>query len=80
MKSKFNIGDEIFYMNFNEPKKSKVIGIAFIIGDFKNSSFEKKGEVNNPSITYSVGGYSTVDEKDAFANKEELQNHLFAKL
>lgn len=80
MKSKFKIGDEIFYMNFSEPSKGIIKGIAFVIGEFSESSFKRKGLENNPAVIYSTGDYSAIDENKAFATKEELQSVLFSKL
>ena len=80
MESKFKIGDEIFYMNYSEPAKGIIKGIAFVIGDFQESSFKRTGLENNPAVIYSTGSYSAIDENKAFATKEELQNDLFSKL
>ena len=80
MESKFKIGDEIFYMKFDEPAKGTIKGIAFVIGDFKDTSFSKSGSIEKPSVTYSVGSYVVIDEERAFSTKEELQLSLFSKL
>lgn len=81
MKSKFNIGDEIFFMKYNEPSKAVVKGIAFIIGEFEeSSSFKRIGTEEKPSVNYNVGMYSSIEESKAFATKEELQKNLFANL
>lgn len=81
MKSKFKIGEEIYFMNYNEPSKGIIKGIAFIVGEFEDSSsFKRNGSVENPSISYSVGAYRTIEESKAFSTKEELQADLFSKL
>lgn len=80
MKSKFKIGDEIYYMNYAEPTKGTIKGIAFVIGEFSESSFKRTGLENNPAVVYSTGSYSAIDENKCFATKEELQNELFSKL
>ena len=80
MKSKFKIGDEIFYMNYDEPRKGIIKGIAFVIGEFENTSLKKKGTEETPSVTYSLGAYLVVDEDKAFSTKEELQTFIFSKL
>ena len=80
MKSKFKIGDEIFYMNYDEPRKGIIKGIAFVIGEFENTSFKKIGTEETPSVTYSLGAYLVVDEDKAFSTKEELQTFIFSKL
>ena len=80
MESKFKIGDEIYYMNYSEPAKGIIKGIAFVIGEFSEPSFKRTGTENNPTIVYSTGSYSAIDEDKAFATKEELQADLFSKL
>lgn len=80
MKSKFKIGDEIYYMNYAEPTKGTIKGIAFVIGAFSESSFKRTGLEDSPTVVYSTGGYSAIDENKAFATKEELQNEVFSKL
>lgn len=80
MNTKFNIGDEIYYMSYPEPTKGIIKGIAFVIGEFTATSFKHTGSQENPKIIYSTGAYSEIEESKAFATKEELQNNLFAKL
>lgn len=80
METKFKIGDEIFYMKYSEPAKGIIKGIAFVIGEFEDSSFKRKAVDGKPSITYSVGSYVTIEEANAFSTKDELQNYLFKNL
>ena len=80
MKSKFKIGDEIYYMNYSEPAKGTIKGIAFVVGEFSESSFKRTGLENSPAVVYSTGSYSAIDENKVFATKEELQADLFSKL
>lgn len=76
MKSKFNIGTEIFYMNYDKPTKGTIKGISFVIGKFKND----EGTPENPAINYSMSEYETISENKAFATKEDLKKSLFDKL
>lgn len=80
MKSKFKIGDEVYYMNYSEPEKGKIKGIAFVFGEFTESSFKRTGSLDSPTVVYSTGSYFAIDEDKLFATKEELQNALFSKL
>jgi hypothetical protein len=80
MESKFKIGDTIYYMNYSEPVKGVIKGIAFVIGEFQESSFKRTGLENKPVVIYSTGNYSAIGEDKAFATKEELQADLFKKL
>ena len=81
MKSKFKIGDEIFFMNYSTPAKGTVEGISFVVGKHETASRSKReGTFDKPSIEYYLGGYTTVDEAAVFASKEELQDDLFKEL
>jgi hypothetical protein len=81
MNTKFKIGEEVFFMRYDVPSKGIIKGIAIIEGAFKESSFEKTGTVENPSINYSIeGSYTSVEEHKVFATKEELVNSLFSNL
>ena len=81
METKFKKGTEVFFMNYSTPAKGIIKGIAVIDGDFKDSSFERKGTTEKPSISYSIeGSFTSMEEHKVFATKEELQNSLFANL
>lgn len=38
LNSKFNTGDNIFFMSGNEPKSAKVKGVMVILGEYHNLS------------------------------------------
>jgi len=80
MRSKFNVGDEIFFMNGSEATKGEIVGISFIVGEFKTVYFDRKGSIDKPSISYSLGSYSDVPEEKAFSTKEELIQSVFSKI
>jgi len=80
MKSKFNIGDEIYFMNYDTPSKGIIQGIAFIMGDFKSVNFSRKSDGDKPAIVYSMDGYAIVNERGAFKSSEELKDSLFKNL
>ena len=81
METKFKIEEEVFFMNYDKPSKGVITGIAIVYGDFKDSSFERKGTTEKPSISYSIeGSFTSIEEHKVFATKEELQNSLFANL
>jgi hypothetical protein len=80
MESKFKIGQEVYYMNCNEPAKGLIKGIAFIVGNFTDSFFSREATEDKPCIVYSIGGYAAIDEDKVYASKMDLQNALFSKL
>lgn len=80
VETKFNIGDEIYYMDFSEPKKAKIKGIAVVTGDFNDSNFRIKTNEEEYSVLYSTGSYSSLHEDKVFKSKEDLQENLFSKL
>lgn len=79
-KSKFEIGEEIFFMEFNQPKKAAVIGISNLEGKVKFTGIEVDNQQGVITTYYHVGSYSSVEEKNAYSSKEELQKSLFDKL
>lgn len=81
MRTKFNIGEEVFFMKFgSEASKNTVKGIAVIVGDFEDSSFKRNGTLENPCITYCMSCYVTVNENKVFRTKEELIEDVFKNL
>jgi hypothetical protein len=80
MNTKFKLGEEIFFMGFNEPVKASVKGIMIIVGEVDTTGVKKDKKIPDPMIVYATGSYSTVEESKAYATKEELQTVLFAKL
>ncbi len=79
--SKFKIGDAIFYIENNIPKKGIIEGIVTYEGKC-TSIYNSQREVacGKNEYVYHVGQYSTVEEKTAFATKEDLLNTLFGTL
>ncbi len=81
MESKFKIGDTVFFMEYSAPVKAEVKGISFVVGEFQESVHTKRvGTIEKPSIMYSFGTYTTVDEIKLFSSKEDLQESLFGNL
>jgi len=70
--SKFKIGQEIFFVENNLPKKSEIKGIAIYEGKCEAYNFTKEAESGKTLIVYHTGGYSSVEEKNAYSSKEEL--------
>lgn len=75
--TKFKIGDEIFFMDYKEPKKETIKGIAIVHSEFKTTGFEAKQDENGPAVLYHTGGYSMIPEGSAFASKEEMIASVF---
>lgn len=69
--TKFNIGDEVWFMNHNKCESSIVKGmkIASVNGDYL-------GYVNHVSIDYSLEEVGIYPECALFPTKEELLNSL----
>lgn len=81
MKRKFKIGDEAFFMKGATPTKSKVKGVLSIVGELLLPPATKKvGTEEKPDISYCFEDNSLVPEVNCFTTKEEMQEHLFAKL
>lgn len=81
-KSKFDIGEIIFFMNGGMPVKAQITGIHIFSGYSQDSSGcrteSKKGEF---MVSYYTEGYTIpTREFNAFASKEELQKSLFDNL
>ena len=65
VKSKFNIGDYVWYVSNNAVQKGDVTGIGILLdGDKK------------PDIKYTIHFDKDVDECKVFKTKEELLNSL----
>jgi hypothetical protein len=77
--NKFNIGDEIFFMENNEIKNAKIVGISSYVGSIYSLNMKKdipQGEVLN---IYHCGPYVEVEEDKAYKSLAELKKVLFAK-
>ncbi len=79
IKTKYNIGDVIFFMSGQIPTKGIIEGCTVFTGKKKYSDGaieEMTSGVN--SIQYHVQYTSTpIHEEIAFPSKEDLQKHLF---
>lgn len=82
VKSKFNIGDTIYYMYGKCPTKDIIFGITFFVGRKQSAQGETHSTMgDNPLISYHAEGSTrSISELDAYATKEELQKSLFANL
>lgn len=79
--SKFKIGEEIFYMETNIPKKSIIKGISRYEGDCEVlTGSTRRVKEGDQLFVYHLGGYSVIEEKDAYASKEELISMISSKL
>lgn len=80
MKTKFNIGDELYYMNYTRPEKSIVTGISLFYG-IDDHINKRKAPENGCLVLYVLKDkYSEAEEKDLFRTKEELINNVFGSL
>ena len=81
-KSKFNIGDIIYYMYGEQPIKDIISGITFFVGKKKSSTgerYETMGDI--PSVSYHTEESSNpINEDKAYATKGELQKSVFANI
>lgn len=81
-KSKFDIGELIFFMNGGMPVKAQITGINMFSGwSQDNSGCRTESKKGESMISYYTQDYTTpVREFNAFASKEELQKSLFDNL
>lgn len=81
-KTKFNIGETIYFMHKDMPSKEIISGITIFTGKkYENNGqryFTKDGEF---TILYHLGKITfVIEEKEAYASKEDLQSALFSSL
>ena len=71
IETKFNIGDEVWFMNRNKCESSIVEGIkvSFIDGYYL-------GYIKHTSIDYSLGDFGIYSEYSIFRTKQELLDRL----
>lgn len=70
---KYYIGQELFFMKYGKPTKSKVIGYAIVHGEFKDLSVKNQCK----TVVYSFDDYTKINQSEVFETKEALQNYLF---
>lgn len=81
---KFKIGQEVFFMSFEEAKKGTIKGIVAIqgeatLGDYSKTKYNvPEGETE---FAYSVSEqYSLIEEDKLFATREDLIQHVIKSL
>lgn len=80
METKFKIGDEVYYMWFSTPIKSKITGIGVYWGVDKNVNKREVPMGEYEVVYFCNDTYSEIKEKDCFKTKEELINNVFSSL
>lgn len=75
--SKFKIGDTIHYMASNKAEAKEIKGISTIQGTVEVSAFKKTVPEGVIAISYHTGFYETIEEENAYATREELQQSVF---
>lgn len=79
MKSKFKIGQKVWYIRFDSVKNAEVSGIIKVEGTVKITGLPdiKGGENDFETHYYIESQYDVMKEANLFATKEGLMSHLF---
>lgn len=77
MKTKFNIGEEVFFMDYTTPAKKKITGITFTVGEAEGGTVYLPEE---PLIQYRFNNYCIKEESLLYTSKKALQDDLFKGL
>ena len=80
METKFEIGDEVYFMDYKTPQKDTITGIAIFWGVDRNVRKVSVPEGQHQVIYYTKNKYSELEEKELFKTKDELVNSLFSSL
>lgn len=75
--SKFKIGDTIHYMESNKAQQKEIKGISRYEGKVELSSLKIDAAEGKTVTKYHTGFFESVDEENAYATKEELQQSVF---
>lgn len=73
---KFFIGDEVFYMAGDQPKKATVVGTVTFDGNVSTLNFSYELKPGESVRVLCFGLYSYIEESKCFASKGELFAHL----
>ncbi len=80
IKTKYNIGDTVFFMKDSIPQKDSIMGICTMSGEVANET----GRIWTPkqlgAVNYYFSNGHCVREEGVFPTKEELRESLFAAL
>ena len=77
METKYNIGEEVFFMDYTTPAKEKITGIIFTVGKVKDGTIYLPEE---PLIEYRFNDYCVKEESLLYTSKKALQDELFKGL
>ena len=80
VETRFNEGDEVFFMNYETPAKAIIIGIRIFIGNNQTTAEKFSGTLEKPIVVYDFGSYRGKTEDEVFKTKEELFKFLEAKI
>lgn len=75
--TKYDVGNEVYFMSGEKPTKRKIQGFRLSIG--KNEGLHEKsdgGTIEKPLIRYDMGVYESRLENEVFPTKEALFAHL----
>ncbi|MEK6878618.1 MAG: hypothetical protein AABY22_03370 [Nanoarchaeota archaeon] len=79
VESKFNIGDDIYFLAGELPMKSKIAGISFFIGE-KHSHSGQSLVCKKCSVSYNFHDVTVcINETDAYETKEQLIDAYLSK-
>lgn len=77
LKSKFNKGETIHYMQHDKPCSNKIVGISYYTGNCESTKSSCNMKDDEVTIILHTGSYSDVKEEYAFKSKDMLRKSLF---
>lgn len=83
MKSKFQLGQKVWYIRFDEVRHQAISGLVNMTGKISasNSNFNCETEEGEVITRYFFGGtFDMMEEALLFETKEELMQHLFENI
>lgn len=76
IETKYNIGDEVWLMMSNKPKKCTIIGLLITKGEHRKSEKYTSQEIRYNLHAIGEQSYEGFPENSLFLTKEELINEL----
>jgi hypothetical protein len=77
---KYNIRDEVYFMECDVARKGKITGIITYEGHIKTMSFDDKVPEGQIVINYVIDCYTTRREEALYNSVLELQSSVFKNL
>ncbi len=78
--SELKVGQEVYYMDSNKPKKQKIKGISKHEGQCKDGSYTTICKEGEQKTIYHIGDFDKREAKELFLSMGDLKEHLFNTL